>query len=140
MLAFVKLKCTIIFYMSDVGSKAGEFLSQIRKGQGLTLEAAAKRAFPPFLISHLSQIENGRVKSPGVTSMPRLAQAYGITITEVLGAFGVVTEMTPEAIEAIEADKAYHVGKAVLDLDDTGRTLVLGLVERLGKQVSTVES
>ncbi|MEU3224111.1 XRE family transcriptional regulator [Streptomyces sp. NPDC006976] len=62
-------------------------LRELRRGRGLTLEAAAQRA--GLSPAHLSRLETGR-RQPSLPMLLQLARIYGTTVSELLG------EMPPE--------------------------------------------
>ncbi|MFH9617871.1 helix-turn-helix domain-containing protein [Streptomyces pratensis] len=62
-------------------------LRDLRRGRGLTLEAAAGRA--GLSPAHLSRLETGR-RQPSLPMLLGLARVYGTTVSELLG------EMAPE--------------------------------------------
>ncbi|MFF9589868.1 helix-turn-helix domain-containing protein [Streptomyces sp. NPDC014646] len=78
-------------------------LRDLRRGRGLTLEAAAQRA--GLSPAHLSRLETGR-RQPSLPMLLGLARIYGTTVSELLG------EKPPEreaiirggAFEGAEAD------------------------------------
>ncbi|MFE2032144.1 helix-turn-helix domain-containing protein [Streptomyces scopuliridis] len=83
-------------------------LRDLRRGRGLTLEAAAGRA--GLSPAHLSRLETGR-RQPSLPMLLSLARIYGTTVSELLG------ELPPERdpivragrMEPVEADGwIYH--------------------------------
>jgi transcriptional regulator with XRE-family HTH domain len=64
--------------LPDVASR----LRELRRGRGLTLEAAALRA--GLSPAHLSRLETGR-RQPSLPMLLALARIYGTTVSELLG-------------------------------------------------------
>lgn len=62
-------------------------LKAARNEHGWTLRKAADRSGVPN--AHISQIETGAIKQPGMTVLGRLAVAYGIPLAELLALSGL---------------------------------------------------
>ncbi|MEU9763125.1 XRE family transcriptional regulator [Streptomyces sp. NPDC047985] len=77
-------------------------LRDLRRGRGLTLEAAAQRA--GLSPAHLSRLETGR-RQPSLPMLLGLARIYGTTVSELLG------ERPPER-EAIIRGGAFEGAEA----------------------------
>ncbi|WP_329037402.1 XRE family transcriptional regulator [Streptomyces sp. NBC_01725] len=75
-------------------------LRELRRGRGLTLEAAAARA--GLSPAHLSRLETGR-RQPSLPMLLGLARVYGTTVSELLG------EEPPERDPVIRAARAEPV-------------------------------
>ncbi|WP_405793078.1 helix-turn-helix domain-containing protein [Streptomyces sp. NBC_01506] len=75
-------------------------LRELRRGRGLTLEAAAGRA--GLSPAHLSRLETGR-RQPSLPMLLGLARVYGTTVSELLG------EEPPERDPVIRAARAEPV-------------------------------
>lgn len=63
--------------MTDIGTR----LKAARKARGWTLRKAADRAGVPN--AHISQIETGTIRHPGMAVLTRLAVAYEIPLHEL---------------------------------------------------------
>ncbi|MGW2514912.1 helix-turn-helix domain-containing protein [Streptomyces scopuliridis] len=94
--------------LSDQLPDVAPRLRDLRRGRGLTLEAAAGRA--GLSPAHLSRLETGR-RQPSLPMLLSLARIYGTTVSELLG------ELPPERdpivragrMEPVEADGwIYH--------------------------------
>ncbi|MFB7916851.1 helix-turn-helix domain-containing protein [Streptomyces sp. NPDC056061] len=77
-------------------------LRDLRRGRGLTLEAAAQRA--GLSPAHLSRLETGR-RQPSLPMLLGLARIYGTTVSELLGE-------TPPEREAIIRGGAFEGAEA----------------------------
>ncbi|AXK35067.1 XRE family transcriptional regulator [Streptomyces armeniacus] len=80
---------------SDVGPR----LYELRRANGLTLEAAARRV--GLSPAHLSRLETGR-RQPSLPMLLTLARTYGTTVSELLG------EAPPEREPVIRAARTAH--------------------------------
>ncbi|MFE7773633.1 helix-turn-helix domain-containing protein [Streptomyces sp. NPDC057445] len=74
-------------------------LRELRRRQGLTLEAAAQRA--GLSPAHLSRLETGN-RQPSLPMLLTLARIYGTTVGELLG------ELHPERDAIIRGDRTGH--------------------------------
>jgi len=69
--------------MTDLGPR----LKAARKDRGWTLREAERHSGVPN--AHISQVETGVIKRPGMTLLARLAAAYGIPLADLLGLSGM---------------------------------------------------
>jgi len=68
--------------MTDLGSR----LKKARKDLGWPLRKAADRSGVPN--AHISQVENGRIRHPGMAVLTRLSVAYGVPLHELVALGG----------------------------------------------------
>jgi transcriptional regulator with XRE-family HTH domain len=68
--------------MTDLGPR----LKAARKAKGWTLRKAGRQSGVPN--AHVSQVETGAIRNPGLTVLIRLGAAYGIPLTELLALAG----------------------------------------------------
>lgn len=115
------------------GRNGAEFLKSTRESLGLSTRDLAKKCQPPISSTQISHLENGRTAFPSLPMIPRLAQAYGVTISEILNAYGVPVEID---VADLEVSRAYKIGQEVLALPEADRDHLLGFLRYLGTKAS----
>ncbi len=103
----------------------------------MSLRAAGNRAEPPLPSSHLSQLETGKVRFPGIDMLGRLAQAYNIPVVEVLGAYGVNVVVESSGLQA---QRAQQIGERVLLVDEPNHSSIIGFAEYLIRQQTEAQA
>lgn len=92
----------------------GDFLRAHRESRGLKLRDIERAS--GFNSGYLSQLERGNVKSINTTTLPRIAEAYGVSQIDLLKAYGVEI---PESVErTAEEERALKLGRRILELSE----------------------
>ena len=69
--------------MSDVRKKIGDRLREERKKKRFSLREVEKDTGISY--SYLGRIENGKVDNPGLNTIERLCNLYGVKVSDVFG-------------------------------------------------------
>jgi HTH-type transcriptional regulator, competence development regulator len=124
-------------------SNFGQFLRSLRKRQGLSLRDAEKKC--GVSNAYIAQLEKGDRPPPRPNILRKLAQAYNVTVRELLLRAGYldepeVTATDEERVEAAfqyaMADPDYKLGTRIRgeDLDVEGKRGVVITYETLTKK------
>ena len=88
-----------------MGKSFGEFMRALRESRGLTLRQVEERG--KISNAYLSQIERGERGSPNLKTLQKLAEAYGVSVTELVAAADQETTGAPVSAESSEPDVAF---------------------------------
>jgi transcriptional regulator with XRE-family HTH domain len=91
-----------------MGKQFGSFLKKIRLGRGMSLRQVEK--ITKISNSYLSQIERGERGVPNFSILKRLAEAYGVKVTDLI-----------ENAESQEGNKKAHSGDIAPNVDFLSR-------------------
>ena len=83
----------------------GEFLRALRESRQLTLRQVEEQVHVSN--AYLSQIERGERGIPNLKILKKLAEAYGVTVTELVDAAEKETAGAPVHAESSEPDVAF---------------------------------
>ena len=90
-------------------SSFADYLRNLREGQKLSLrEVAAKTGVS---LSYITQIENGRRKTPSPEVLKKLAPAYNVPVRDLLKAAGYmddIKEIKPVLSDEEEVERAFQ--------------------------------
>lgn len=89
----------------------GEYLRGLRKTRGLTLKQVEEKGVASN--AYLSQLERGLRKRPHPDILNKMAEAYGVPVTNLLTAAGYLPPETEKEPSAKEIERAY--GQVELD-------------------------
>ena len=88
-----------------MGKSFGEFLRSLRENRELTLRQVEERV--RVSNAYLSQIERGERGIPNLKILKKLAEAYGVSVTELVDAAEKETDGAPVSAESPEPDVAF---------------------------------
>jgi transcriptional regulator with XRE-family HTH domain len=114
--------------MRIMGKSYGEFLRALRESRQLTLRQVDERV----QVSHgyLSQVERGERGIPNLKTLKRLAEAYGVTVTELVDAAEKEAAGIPLSTRSPEP-QADFVLKALESLSHENKQHLLAYLEFL---------
>jgi len=128
-LVYIYFYCRICFMPEKIENRGGAFLKARRESLGLSLRQAGELAQPPMSASHLSQIENGKVRGFNINFLSQVGQSYRLSVPEVLIAFGVEVD-GPNW----EDFAAMRLGKMVMELPEPLCGSVSGFIQDLSQK------
>lgn len=96
----------------------------MRQERGLSLREASRRSDGRISSAYLSQLETSKRTSPGLFTLTTLAEAYEVSVLDILDAYGIPV---PEA--ELAASRELTIGQRVMQLSDHNRRIVLDLVD-----------
>lgn len=81
----------------------GKRLKELRELSGLTLRQVEDSI--QVSNAYLSQLENDKIKKPSASVLYKLATLYGVDITDLLNAAGLITERPNQKLLTINANQ-----------------------------------
>jgi transcriptional regulator with XRE-family HTH domain len=88
-----------------MGKSFGEFLRSLRESRGLTLRQVEARV--RVSNAYLSQIERGERGIPNLKILKKLAEAYGVSVTELVDAAEKETTGAAVSVDSPEPNVAF---------------------------------
>jgi len=110
-----------------MGKKFGEFLKKLREDRGLTLREVEKSA--KISNAYLSQIERGQRGIPNIKILNRLADAYDISVIELVEA--AKSELQDEEIETDATPGVKFVSRGYEKLSEENKRMLTEFLQHL---------